>query len=79
MSREGQIRFLPGNHIEGDETRVGFSQIKFNLVFSVFVYKILLAVTAFLQHVFYIFVSSDLFVVPVHGREPAMKCAGAGM
>lgn len=39
----GQIHFClqPGHHIEGDETRVGFGQIKFNLVFSVFVYKIL--------------------------------------
>lgn len=52
----------PGHHIEDDETRVGFGQIKFNLVFSVFVYKILLAVIAFdYVPVFYIFVSNDLF------------------
>lgn len=31
----------PGRHVEGDETRVGFGRIQFNLVFSVFVYKIL--------------------------------------
>lgn len=29
-----------GHHIEGNEARVGFGQIKFNLVFTVFVYKI---------------------------------------
>lgn len=52
----------PGHHIEGDETRVGFGQIKFNLVFSVFVYKILLAVIAFdYVPVFYSFISNDLF------------------
>lgn len=47
---------------EGDETRVGLGQIKFNLVFSVFVYKIVLAVIAFDSvPVFYVFVSNDLF------------------
>lgn len=52
----------PGHHIEGDETRVGLGQIKFHLVFSVFVYKIVLAVIAFDSvPVFYIFVSNDLF------------------
>lgn len=80
VSREGQIGFQLGHHIEGGETRVGFGQIKFHLVFSVFVYKILLAVTAFdYVLVFYIFVSNDLFLVIVYGLEPAIKCAGAGM
>lgn len=52
----------PGYHIEWDETRVGLGQIKFNLVFSMFVYKILLAVIVFDSvPVFYIFVSNDLF------------------
>lgn len=44
-----------GHHIEGDETRVGFGQIKFNLVFSVFVYKILLVVTALIMYLFFTF------------------------
>lgn len=42
--------------------RVGFDQIKFTSAFSVFVYKILLAVIAF-DYVpgFYVFISNDLF------------------
>jgi len=46
---EGQIPFLPDSpdsHGEGDET-AGVGQIRFNLAFSVLVYKILLAVIAF--------------------------------
>lgn len=45
----------PGHHIEENETRVGFGLIKFNLIFLVFVYKILLAVTALIMCLFFTF------------------------